>query len=116
MKFHEKLPIYLQVSDLIKNKILNSEFEPGEKLPSVRDLSVKFKVNPNTVQRAYSNLEEENLVFVRRGMGTFVTENTRDIKDSKELVAKTYIEKFLNEMEALGISKEELIKIISKID
>lgn len=114
MKFEENMPIYLQISDLIKNRILKYQYKPGTKLPSVRELSLELKVNPNTIQRAYSELDLSGLVFTRRGMGTFVREDDSVVENLKMEIVREHVENFLEEMKNLGISKEEIIKIIEK--
>lgn len=114
MKFDENMPIYMQISDLIKNRILKNQYKPGSKLPSVRELSLELKVNPNTIQRAYSELDLSGLVFTKRGMGTFVREDEDMIRDLKMEILETYVKNFLEEMKGLGLAGEDIIKIIEK--
>ena len=84
MEFSDNLPIYLQIMNFIKTKIVSGEINGGDKLPSVREFSKELKVNPNTIQRVYQELEREELVFTQRGMGTFVTDNIQIIQKSKK--------------------------------
>lgn len=113
MLFRENLPIYIQIMNLIKKRIIIEELKEGEKLPSVREFSTELKVNPNTIQRAYQELEREDLVFTQRGMGTFVTEDKEIIKSLKENMAKDVVVSFIKEMRSIGYSPEEIIELIS---
>lgn len=112
MDFNENLPIYIQIMDYIKSQISSGELKEGDKLPSVRDLSKKLKVNPNTIQRTYQELEREAIVFTQRGMGTFVTEDSDLIKTLKKGTVNELVEKFVKDMNSLGYSKDELFIII----
>ena len=87
MDFNDNLPIYIQIMNLLKSKMVSGEISGGDKLPSVREFSKELKVNPNTIQRAYQELEREELVFTQRGMGTFVTEDIEIIKRLKKNMA-----------------------------
>ena len=114
MNFKDNLPIYIQITNLIKRKIVSGDLKEGEKLLSVRELSTEVKANPNTVQRAYSELERENFVFTQRGMGTFVTEDKKVILELKEIMATDIVKSFIFEMESIGFKKEEILSLINK--
>lgn len=114
MNFDSNLPIYIQIMDIIKKRIISSELKSGDKLESVRELSLQLKVNPNTIQRAYQELERESLVFTQRGTGTFVTEDDRIIKDLKIQLANDIIQSFLSDIRDFGLSDEEIIEIIER--
>ena len=73
-EFNTSKPIYLQLADRINRQIVSKELKAGEKLHSVRDMAIYYNVNPNTIQRTYSELEREGILETRRGQGTFVTE------------------------------------------
>lgn len=111
--FDDKLPIYIQIMDMVKSDIVTHKVKGGDKLPSVREMSENLKVNPNTVQRVYQELERENVTFTQRGMGTFVTEDEEKLKSLKIEMAKAIIETFANGMESLGFTKDEIVKIVS---
>lgn len=113
--FDDKTAIYVQIMNMIKKQIITKELREGEKLASVRDLSTELKVNPNTIQRAYKELEREGLAFTQRGMGTFVTEDKNIIYNLKKDTAKDVLDKFIEGMEYLGFSGEEIIDMVSKI-
>ena len=110
--FDENKPIYLQIMDLIKKQMIAMEILPGEKLPSVRDLSKRLEVNPNTVQRAYLELEREMLVFTKRGQGTFVVDEPQVVVNLGQEMVVEKIASFVREMEQLGVSHAELLKLI----
>lgn len=114
MEFSSNLPIYLQIMNLIKTKVVSGEINGGEKLPSVRDFSKELKVNPNTIQRAYQELEREELVITQRGMGTFVTKDIHTIGKLKQSMATELINRFITEMENLGFQSAEIKTMISK--
>ena len=110
--FDEKLPIYIQIMDMVKSDIVTHKVKGGDKLPSVREMSENLKVNPNTVQRVYQELERENVTFTQRGMGTFVTESEEKLKSLKIEMAKDIVKTFTTGMESLGFNKDEIIKIV----
>ncbi len=112
MKFSDNLPIYIQIIEYIKRKIITLELKGGDKLPSVRELSQELTVNPNTVQRSYQELERENLVFTQRGMGTFVTDDMKIINELKRNMAADLVKTFINEMKSLGFELEEIKELI----
>lgn len=114
MEYNSSLPIYLQAANSIKRDIVTGKLSPGEKLPSVRDLAVEYTINPNTVSRVYKELEQEGVCFTRRGMGTFVTEDSGKVQLLKEEMAGALIREFLEGMEQLGFSRAEAIRILEE--
>ena len=85
MNFDSKMPIYLQIMDEIKRWIVTDVYQPSQKIPSVRKLAVEFGVNPNTVQRALSELERSGLVASERTSGRFICNDTEMIRKLKEV-------------------------------
>jgi len=116
MDFNENLPIYVQIMNLLKAKIAAGEIKVGEKLPSVRELSKEFKVNPNTIQRGYQELEREGIIYTQRGMGTFVTENIQCIDNLKKEMASKFIKDFISNMKKIGYSLEDIKGLIKDLD
>lgn len=114
IKFDEKSPIYLQIMDLIKTNIATKKLNVGDKLPSVRELASKLKVNPNTLQRAYQELERESIVYTQRGTGTFIKEDLNMISKLKSEMAKEVVDSFIERMKNLGFSREEIVDVISQ--
>lgn len=114
IEFNEKMPIYIQIMDMIKRDIVTKKLNGGDKLPSVREMAESLKVNPNTVQRAYQELERENVTYTQRGMGTFITENTEKLASLKKEMAKEIIESFVTGMRSLGFNSNEILEIIKE--
>lgn len=112
MNFKSDLPIYIQIINLIKKNIVSGKIKGGEKLASVRELSTELKVNPNTIQRSYQELEREDLVFTQRGMGTFVTKDEKIIKELKRSMASNMVKSFIKDMKSMGFEKEEIMDLI----
>lgn len=115
MNFESGLPIYIQIVEIIKTRIVTGMLKSGEKLPSVRDLATELKVNPNTIQRSYGELEREKIVFTQRGMGTFVTEEEMILNGLRETMTKEKIKSFIEDMKKLDYSSEEILETIKEI-
>ena len=105
-------PIYIQLVDKLKSKIISGEIPPGAKLESVRNLAEDAEVNPNTMQNALIELEREELVYSKRTSGRFVTDNEERIKRMREEVANREIENLKLILKELGYSEEEIINLI----
>lgn len=105
-------PIYIQLVDKLKSKIISGEIPPGAKIESVRNLAEDAQVNPNTMQKALVELEREELVYSKRTSGRFVTDNEEKIKNMREEVANKEIDNLKIVLKELGYSKEEIIKLI----
>ncbi len=111
--FNDHTPIYLQIMTHIKKQIVVHILQPGDKLPSVRELSKNLEVNPNTVQRAYQELEREEITYTQRGMGTFVTDIEEKLHMLKKEMAKDLITNFIQQMKSIGFVEDELAEIIA---
>lgn len=106
-------PIYTQLVEQIELKICSGLYEPGSQMPSVRDLAAEASVNPNTMQRALSILEDSNLLYSERTKGRFVTEDTSLIQKTKRKLAQEHIEAFLSNMTELGFNDQEIIEVMN---
>ncbi|NBK98531.1 MAG: GntR family transcriptional regulator [Erysipelotrichia bacterium] len=115
VSFSNDRAIYLQIVDFMKIDIISGKYRQGEKLPSVRDLAIAFKVNPNTMQRAFIELESLGLVYTERTNGRFVSNEEGVIENIKKQIAKTKVEEFLCYMKSLGIEDSEIITYISDV-
>lgn len=111
-QFSNDAPIYFQLIEQIKVGIVSGAFPPGERLPSVRDLAVEAGVNPNTMQRALTELERDGLVYSQRTAGRFVTEDRGMIETAKQSLAEYQIQNFLTAMVRLGYEKEEIMTLV----
>ena len=112
MEYNTSAPIYLQVINELKKKMVKGEMMPGEKMPSGRDLAVEFKVNQNTAARIYRELEAQGYCFTRRGIGTFVSEEESMFQDLKKEMASELVKNFMHEMDGLGFEKGDIIEQI----
>lgn len=110
--FNDERPIYLQLMEQIQLRIISGVYKVGEKLPSVREMASDASVNPNTMQKALTELERTGLVYTQRTSGRFITEDSTMIKDIRNGLAKEQMEKFLYSMEKIGYSKHETIELI----
>ena len=116
MNFNPAIPIYLQIMDVIKRDIVTGSLARGERMDSVRTLSEKFEVNLNTMQRACSELERQNVIHTQRGVGSYVTDDAQTITNLKEEMSAEMISEFLHGMQKLGYNKQEILEIIRKAD
>lgn len=107
-------PIYLQLMESIQRDIIAGVYQPGDKLPSVRDLALEAAVNPNTMQKALSELERSGLVYSQRTSGRFITEDTEMLTQMKKELATEHIQEFFQKMEQLGFSRAELLTLVTK--
>ena len=114
MEFQSNIPIYLQIMDDIKQQIVSGRLKPGDKLASVRDLAIQYGVNPNTVQKALSELEWEKLLYTMRTVGRYVTEDVVLVAALREQMARERIAKFLDELKQLGFQHEDILQLLSK--
>ena len=105
-------PIYAQIVDRLKHEIVSGFYPPGSRLPSVRDLAAQASVNPNTMQKALSELERSGLVYAQRTSGRYITEDTHIMKHLKQQLAHEQILQFLEAMSHLGFTKEESIRLL----
>ena len=107
-------PIFLQIVERIQTDIISGVYQPGDKLPSVRELAGIAAVNPNTMQRALSELERTGLVYSHRTSGRFITEDTQMIKNLKASLAEEKITEFFENMSKLGFARSEVFALIEK--
>ena len=114
-KFDNNIPIYIQLVEQLKKYIISGKLKPGEKLPSVRDLALQTKVNPNTMQKALVELEEIKLIYTERTNGKYVTTDESLINKLKLEYAKEISDKYFTNMESIGFNKEEVIKYLGGI-
>ena len=106
-------PIYTQLLEELKRRIVSGYYEPGEKLLPVRELAQEAKVNPNTMQKALAELERQELVFAVRTTGRYITEDASLIENIKEEFAALHVKTYYNEMKALGYQREEMTQLVS---
>lgn len=108
-------PIYSQLVEYIQLRIVSGAYPAGSKLPSVRDMATEASVNPNTMQRALSQLESDGLLFSQRTSGRFVTEDVEKIMQAKNALAMELIHEFIERMGNLGYDEKQTIAFIQNM-
>lgn len=113
MVFKEKRPIYLQIADHICDEILSEKYKESERIPSVREYAAIYEVNPNTMVRTFDYMQNNDIVFNKRGMGYFVAEGANDTirRIRKQSFIDEAVPEFFKEMDILDISVDEIIKM-----
>jgi DNA-binding transcriptional regulator YhcF (GntR family) len=109
-------PIYKQLVEQIELRIISGVYAPGDKLESVREMAMDAGVNPNTMQKALAELERMELVFAQRTSGRFITEDLKVIEEAKKNLAVQEIGAFLEKMKKLGMSRNEILVLMEKIE
>lgn len=112
LNFDISKPIYEQIIAEIKRSLVRGDLKPGSKLPSQRELARELRINHNTVQRAYREMEGVDLVKTVRGMGTYLTEDQELVIEIRKEMANTCIENFVDEMFSLGMAGEEIVDLV----
>ena len=112
--FDNDRPIYLQLVEKLRVEIVSGKLKQGERLPSVRELALTTKVNPNTMQKALSELEEEKLIYTERTNGKFVTDDKNLIEKVRKELAKEKVKQYIQSMESLGINHEEATRYLTE--
>lgn len=106
-------PLYEQILDQVRSAIAKGEIGLGDKMPSVRELAQELRMNPNTVMRAYQELERDGLTDKRRGQGTYVTSSPERVKRFRTALAAQYIEAFMAQMESLGLTWDDIEQYVN---
>ena len=112
--FDNDRPIYIQLVEQLEIYIISGKIKSGEKLPSVRELALMTKVNPNTMQKALVELEELKLIYTERTNGKYVTQDQKLIDQLKDKYAKEKTQKYVHEMKELGFIKEQIIEFLKE--
>ena len=107
-------PIYLQIIERVQMDIITGRYQPGDKLPSVRDLAQEAAVNPKTMQKALSELERSGLIYSQRTSGRFITEDKELIHQMKKELAAAEVSAFVAHMKQLGITPEEIRQLLAE--
>ena len=108
-------PIYAQIVEIIQLRIVSGYYPVGGKLPSVRELAAEAGVNPNTMQKAFMELERSGLITTMRTSGRVVTEDESMIREVKETIAKQEIENFFKKMREIGFSQEQTLDLAKSV-
>jgi GntR family transcriptional regulator len=114
LNFTSLKPIYLQMVDEVKKALARGELSPGDKIPSHKEKATLSKVNPNTVQKAYQEMEREGLTETLRGQGTFIRNDPALLQRIRSEMAHAAVHNFIEEMGELGIEPEEMERMLRK--
>lgn len=114
-KFDNNIPIYIQLVEYLKIYIISGKIKPGERIMPVRELALKTKVNPNTMQKALVELESLKLIYTESTNGRFVTKDDKLINKYKEKYAKELSDKYFSQMASIGFSSKETIKYLNDL-
>ena len=114
LDYRDSRPLYQQVKDSLRRMMLTGLLEPDEKLPSVRALATQLSINPNTIQRAYNELETEGYIYSVAGKGSFVS-GTADADAARRENLKEDLRKLAGELRYLGMTHEDAMKLIKEV-
>ena len=112
--YQSKLPLYEQIAQRFQTLTLKGALPPGGQMPSVRTLAVELSINPNTIQKAYSLLEQQGYIYPVKGRGNFVSESSALVQQEKESLLED-VRRLAEEGKELGIQRTELIQVIDRI-
>ena len=114
-KFSGDRPVYQQIMENIRGAILRGELSPGGKIPSVRDLAAEAQVNPNTMQRALSEIENTGIIYTKRGDGRYVTEDTGKIAEVRNSYVAEKTRGLVESVKALGLTVNEISEAVKNV-
>ena len=112
MEFNTSQPIYKQIIDDFKKRLIRGELKEGDKIASQREYAKKATINPNTVQRAYREMENMNMVETLRGQGTFISISSDELEAMKKEMAVNLVDNFISEMKSLGYSLKDMLDLL----
>lgn len=113
-EFDKNVPIYLQIIEEIKGDIFSGKLKENDKVASVRELALRFGVNPNTIQKALTELEREGLLRSERAIGRFVSKNQSIILQAQQKKREDIVQKYVESMQAMGCQADEIIKMVEE--
>ena len=110
-----RVPVYEQIIKQVEEQVLTGILKEGDKLPSVRSLSVKLSINPNTIQKAYTELDRRHLIITVPGKGSFISEKAIEVVGANSREKMTELNKIIRELALAGVTKEEIINNIEEV-
>lgn len=110
-----RVPVYEQIIKQVEEQVLTGILKEGDKLPSVRSLSVKLSINPNTIQKAYTELDRRQLIITVPGKGSFISEKAIEVVGANSIEKMTELNKIIRELALAGVTKEEIINNIEEV-
>ena len=110
MKFRKDRPIYIQIEDFVRENILKGKWKQEDRIPSIRDMAVEMEVNPNTVMRAYSELQDQDIIYNKRGIGYFIEIEAKQklLGQEKDKFMEKQLPRLFEKMNLLNISFKEI--------
>lgn len=114
MEFKDNIPIYLQIEQYLYRQIAMGKLVVGEKIPSVRKLALELTVNVNTVQRALQQMNDQGILYTKRGEGNFVTEDQELLQKTKQSLIDNELDTFIQNMTRLGVKKSKLVETLTE--
>ena len=114
IQFNKRDPIYLQLIDYFREKLVSNQIKPGEELPSRREIARKFNINPNTVQRAFSEMEEMSWIYTEPHRPSRVTQDVELIQKIKKDFVRRAVEEFVSSIRTIDISYVEITELVEK--
>ncbi len=111
-KFNEEKPIFKQIVDVVVKDIVSGRYKPGDKLPTVRELAVEAEVNPNTMQKAFVEIERLGLIYTKRGDGRYVTDNRKELEVMANITLKESTKGFIEKMIEMGFQKMDILETV----
>lgn len=112
--FTSDRPVYIQIAERIIKLVLSGTYKPGEQIPAVRQLALEAAVNPNTIQRAFAELENEGIIISKGTIGRYVTEDTSIIEGCRKKIAKQHVEAFAKNTLELGVDKKQILEMLKE--
>lgn len=110
-----RVPVYEQIIKQVEEQVLTGILKEGDKLPSVRSLSVKLSINPNTIQKAYTELDRRQRIITVPGKGSFISEKAIEVVGANSREKMTELNKIIRELALAGVTKEEIINNIEEV-
>ena len=110
-----RVPVYEQIIKQVEEQVLTGVLKEGDKLPSVRSLSVKLSINPNTIQKAYTELDRRQLIITVSGKGSFISEKAIEVVGANSREKMTELNKIIRELALAGVTKEEIINNVEEV-
>lgn len=114
VKFNNRDPVYVQVIQHFKEQIAKGYYEPGQEIPSRRELANQLKINPNTAQRAYKEMEEQRLIFTEGNLPSRITKDEKVLKGVREELIMEAVETFVTSVRTINVPLEEVISLVKE--
>ena len=110
LSFDDRMPIYRQIILQFNRAFVRGDIKPGDRIPSIRELSALLRVNTNTIQRVYQEMERDGVISSKRGTGYYFTEDTKMTEKMRRDLTAESVQRFIDEMSALGLKKTEIVE------